>query len=105
MSVWIAQYRDDFDYTMANEYGPLQIITYREVPRSFCGPEWDGFAEDIRKFMKEYEGENDYILFSGNPQQMIVIAAVMAENHTQIRILKWMKRERRYVPLHVPLCL
>ena len=103
--VWVSQYRDDVDLTHANDFGEIKIITDVEVPRAFVGPKYDKFREDIYQFLELYT-DDDFMLFLGSPQQMFSVVGAMSHvGIDTVKILKWMKREKKYVSIRVPLHL
>ena len=47
-------------------------------------------------------GEEDYLLFIGDPAAMAIVSVIAAQkNNGRFKCLKWDKRERRYIPIQL----
>ena len=102
-TVWIAQWRNDLDFASAQEWGKLKVLTEVEVPTTFIGPEYRQFALDVVTFLTDMDREHDSVLLSGNPVQMMMIAAALSKECDWINILKWDPKFRKYNRIRVPL--
>jgi hypothetical protein len=84
------------NYSKAEEFGPVVIVTDRElVP-------WAGSVSNRRVItqmfdaMRDYRPGVDYILPSGSPLAIVIVAHMVAGRGEQHHYLKWDSRANEY---------
>lgn len=51
--------------------------------------------------LADYDPTSDFILPIGDPLNMGAAFAIVAVNHGRVRVLKWQKQNREYIPVEV----
>jgi hypothetical protein len=90
------------DYEVASEFGDLEYISSIEYENVKNSPGNAEIREDIFKFLKIYDNENDYIIPVGDPLGVILITSAIFSLYPYCNILKWDRREKKYVPYKLP---
>lgn len=86
-----------FDITPAMEYGEIEILTKYNQSMFLSVPMVRQLRNDLKDFC-----DDDYILPVGDPVMIGTVCAVAADiNNGLFKILKWDKRQRKYLPITV----
>lgn len=86
-----------FDISPALEYGELEILTKHNNNMFASVPMVRYFREKLKDFCDE-----DYILPVGDPVTIAAVAAVAADiNKGYFKILKWDKKQRKYLVVEI----
>lgn len=99
---WITQEIHTFNYTPAEKHGDVRFITNKDYSPSRSSLHNPSLTQDIRRVLENFDPENDYIVPTGSPIVLMVVAAVLAEKGLKVfRILKWDNRDFMYVPMTI----
>ena len=85
----------------ALDYGEIEIV----LPPSQSQVIFSS-APTVQRMKRALEnfGDDDYLLFIGDPTAIAIMASVAASiNRGRFKCLKWDKQERRYLPIQVDL--
>ncbi len=96
MTVFVVQENNYMDYTPAEDFGEVRFLTvdeYRPISSSLRNLQ---ILEDIRKGLKDFDPEKDYIVFTGNPVVMGYAFHQLFSRFPEFRILHWRSKENRY---------
>lgn len=99
-TVYVVSETDRHNITSALNYGNIETILPPNAQVAFSvGPT----MARIRRKMENF-GDDDYLLFIGDPTAIGMISAYAAyKNKGRFKCLKWDKLERRYIPIQVDL--
>lgn len=87
-----------FDLTPAAEYGDIELLLDTGVK---VGIAMQPIANQFKKKLRDF-GDEDFILPVGDPAAMGVAIAVAAmQNQGRVKLLRWDRRQERYIKLQV----
>jgi folate-dependent tRNA-U54 methylase TrmFO/GidA len=99
--VYVVSETGKHNISPALEYGHIEIVlppSQSQVIFS-SGPT----VARVKRALEEF-GDEDYLLFIGDPTAIAIMATVAAsKNHGRFKCLKWDKQERRYIPIQIDL--
>lgn len=85
----------------ALDYGEIVVVLPPNLSQVIfsSGPTVQRMKRILEKF-----GDDDYLLFIGDPTAIAIMASVAAaKNSGRYKALKWDKQERRYLPIQIDL--
>lgn len=86
-----------FDISPALKYGELVILTKHNHSMLASVPMIRYLRDQLKDFC-----DDDYILPVGDPVTIAAVAAVASDiNKGYFKMLKWDKRERKYMPIEI----
>ena len=86
-----------FDVSPALQYGSLEILTRHNQSMFISVP----MVRSIREKLKDFN-DNDFILPVGDPVTIGAVCAIAADiNGGYYKILKWDKKQRKYLPIEI----
>ena len=87
-----------FDYSPAQVYGELHLMKGPQFTPNAPTAAWnDDAVLAIRKQLLDYIPDVDYLIPTGSPARIAVVAMLLSERGPVHRILQWDKRSSRYV--------
>lgn len=87
------------DYSPAMEYGDIEFITQTDMPLYAGSSVQHVWNEDVRRFLKAYDSQRDYIITTGQPAAIFCVGWALAHTGKHPRFLIWRREENRYRPL------
>ena len=101
-NVFISQENKDLDYSLAEQYGNINFVTYTEF-----SPHKESLAnkrlyEDIDTAMNKFSPEKDFIISSGNPISFSLLfyrafRKAILKGADKLNVLVWNKYKKNYV--------
>lgn len=89
-----------FDVVPASEHGEIQVM----MPASFSLFNTAEMIKQLRRELVDYDfARGDCIVPAGDPAIIFATGAVLSEQHRKMRLLKWERSVKRYVPVEVAL--
>lgn len=89
-----------FDAMPAAEHGEIVVL----MPASFSLFNTSEMVRQLRNTLVDYSfTRGDAVVPAGDPAIIFATGAVLAEQHRKMRILKWERSVKRYVPVEVSL--
>lgn len=86
-----------FDITPATKFGDIEILAKHNHNMFASAPMIRYFRDKLANF-----SDDDYILPVGDPVIIGAVTAVAASmNQGRVKLLKWDKRERKYLPISI----
>lgn len=98
-TVWIAQEQRQFDYSPAEKFGEVKFMSMHEYSKLSSGGRNDQLLAELRKAAAEFNPDTDYLVLTGSPTLMGVVAHMVLSQHPTIRTLVWNNQTREYRPL------
>lgn len=90
-------FRSKFNLAPAAEYGEINILIPAGMSLISTVPTVKTIREKLRGFT-----DDDYLLPVGDPSIMMIAGAIAAEfNGGRIKVLRWDRFEKRYLPIQV----
>jgi hypothetical protein len=89
------------DYTPAMKWGEPRFITSFDPPALLTkSTVLEGWHKSVRAFIDAFDAETDFIIATGNPTAMMMIAYLMgaARPYSPPRFLLWRREDNAYVP-------
>jgi len=86
--------------TPAMDYGDIETILPPNAQIAFS------VVPTVRRIQRKLEkfSDDDYLVLIGDPSAIGICCAIAAaRNHGRFKLLKWDKREKRYIPIEVDL--
>lgn len=99
-TVYVVSETTQHNIASALDYGRLETILPPNAQIAFS------VAPTVRRIQRKLEkfSDEDYLLLIGDPSAIGICCAIAAaRNHGRFKMLKWDKRERRYIPIEVNL--
>ncbi len=88
------------DVGPAVEHGEIQVI----FPGGFSMFQTDEMVKELRRALATYSFvDGDSLMAIGDPVIIFAAGAVLAESGVKMRLLKWERLVKRYVPVEVSL--
>ena len=89
--------RSKFNLTPAAEYGEINVLVPAGMTLFSTVPAVRLIREKLRGFT-----DDDYLLPVGDPSIMMIAGAIAAEhNGGRLKVLRWDRDQRRYIPINV----
>lgn len=86
-----------FDISPALEYGSINVLTTHNQSMFLTVP----MIRSLREKLKDFNDE-DFILPVGDPITIGAVCAIAADiNRGYFKMLKWDKRQRKYLPIEI----
>ncbi|WP_448506569.1 hypothetical protein [Immundisolibacter sp.] len=86
-----------FNLTPAVQYGKIQVLIPAGASLISSVPTVRTLREKLRNFC-----DDDYLLPIGDPSIMMAAGAIAAEfNHGRIKVLRWDRKQRCYIPIQI----
>ena len=87
-----------FDITPALKYGEIVVISKRLAQMQFSpGP----LILEIKKKLKDFNPEEDYILNYGDPNIIQSVGSILAIKYKKYKTLKWDRRQESYYTIEM----
>lgn len=100
--VWVVSNVAD-DISSAAEFGQLTPINSRYIyPDELVGVNNrlpDSFLFNLRKAVREFNPQTDYLLLAGDNVQTVMMVAMLAVQHSFFRVLRWDRKVQSYIPI------
>ena len=97
MTVFVVQESVGKNLVPASRYGDIRVM----LPP---GQVAYSTAPTVRRLREKlnYFNDNDYLLLMGDPAAIAIAGAIACEkNNGKIRLLKWDRQEKQYIPIEV----
>lgn len=94
--VYVTQERPDIQYEYAEEFGDVVFVSLADIPTISSSLRARKLISEMRRIMKDYRPEIDYILPSGSPLNMVWVAMVAGQRGNTHKVLKWDRRLKKY---------
>lgn len=95
------QMKPMFDVLPAAEFGDIQPAM---MPASFSLFQTADMVRQLKNGLFDYDfARGDAVVITGDPAIIFACGAILAQQHTKMRLLKWERSVRRYVPVEVAL--
>ena len=89
--------RSVFNFSPAMQYGDLTVLVPAQTSLLSSVPTVRTLRDKLRDF-----SDDDYLLPVGDPSIMMAAGAIAAEfNHGRVKVLKWDREQRRYLPIQL----
>ena len=91
------------DYTPAMKYGDIKFITRTDVPLypdSGIRMRW---ADDVAKFVEEYDQDRDMIVATGQPTSIFAVGHALGVVRKTPRYLVWRREDNQYRVCETPI--
>lgn len=91
----------DTDLSPTEQFGNLETINTRFVYGDEIVDEKlpQGFVYNLEHAANRFKPREDYVLIGGDHVQFAFLVAVLAAQHGEVRILRWDRMARGYVPI------
>lgn len=101
-NVWVIQENPSHDISPAAEFGEIKVL----LPFGDANFSVQHRINALKaSFLKDYNPDEDYILMTGDPT-LIAAVGILAdrlaydhEANMPIRVLKWNRQDRKYLPI------
>ena len=98
-NVFVVQETGRIDITPAREFG--EIITM--LPPGDTNFSYPYIVRCIKECIESYAKPDDFLLLTGDPVSIGIATTIMSKRFARLRFLKWLPRERQYLPVTVDL--
>lgn len=98
-TVWITQEVPDFNYTSAEKFGDVKFVTSKNFNAAMNSLINADLSKEIKDSLRGFDYDNDYVVPTGSPIVSMAVAAMLGRNTSKLKILKWDKRDYRYLPM------
>lgn len=89
-----------FDFSPAERFGTVSFITADDVYNSKNSLHNMGLIRQVRRALRNYDPDTDFIVPVGSPYVQAVVFWVLGlMGHESISILRWSNRDHLYVPV------
>lgn len=98
-TVFVVQEQPKFDISPALKFGDIKTI----LPPGDTNFSYQFIVQKLHAALSEM-AEDDYLLLTGDPVAIgltVAIASQYVEPNQPIKMLKWLQREMRYLPISV----
>lgn len=89
------------DLAPAYEFGNIEFITKTDLPLYRNGSVMVQWAEDVSRFIKQYDPNTDFIVPTGQPAAIMAIGFLLGRVGKIPRFLVWRREENRYRVVHM----
>jgi hypothetical protein len=96
--VFVVQEMPNHDISSAMSFGKIEILLHSNTQIAFST------APSIRRLRRKLMdfSDKDYLLLTGDPVAIGLVCAIASFNNGgRYAVLKWDRRERIYIPIHV----
>lgn len=87
------------DVSPAKEYGELKVMLPAGINFHAAAP----VIQQLRDELRDFRGDEDYLLPIGDPLVMAAAAALIARREPSFKMLKWDRYSRKYLCYKVEL--
>lgn len=99
--VWLTQEVSSFNYTQAEEYGDLFVLTRDEVSPVKNSLKNQHLVNELKAKLAHFNPETDFVCFSGSPSVAALVFMIIGSKHNKMKLLRWSGRDQTYVPLYI----
>jgi hypothetical protein len=85
------------DVSPARVFGELKVMLPSGINYAEAAP----VVLQLRGLLRDFDPDNDFLLAVGDPVVMAVAAALIGNEHDYFTLLKWDRRQARYLPYEV----
>jgi hypothetical protein len=97
--VYVVQDDPNKNVLSASSYGELTaLLPFRQVSY-----DTKSHAAVLREKLEKFNGEEDFLILIGDPVVIAITAAIIAENWSAFKVLKWDKLQHAYYPITIEL--
>lgn len=100
-TVYVTQ-EAQWDFTPAEQFGPIEFLTKDDLLNVRSSIRNRDLLSDLRHRLKSYDPERDWLIITGSPYVSAAVFMLLGLRGLRtVRILRWDNRDRRYIPLYL----
>lgn len=103
--VFVTSESPKLDYSPAESWGELTFVTHKDfTPMGAMSPYNADLTREIKRVVKTFDSETDFVVISGSPLVTAVFFMALAERGVKrVNVLRWSNRDTQYHPTSVNL--
>jgi len=99
--VWVTQ-ESNHDFLAAEQFGEVVFITRDDLNNTRGSLHNKALVQVLRSQLSKFIAHEDFLVIAGSPYVAAAVFAILGQMGVRkLRILRWLNRDRVYVPLEI----